>query len=148
VIGGLPRLACHACGFVLYRNPIVGVAVILLEGRSILLSRRARGPWAGMWDVPGGIVEWDEEVRDAARRELLEETGLHVEVGVVYEAHSNFHDPRQHTVGVWFLGTVIDGVMAPDDDVAELRYFPLDALPEEIAFETDRRVLERLRTEH
>jgi hypothetical protein len=43
---------------------------------------------------------------------------------------------------------VIDGVMAPDDDVAELRYFPLDALPEEIAFETDRRVLERLRTEH
>ena len=69
------RLVCEKCGFILYRNPTVGVAVILLHGDRILLGRRSRGRYEGAWCIPCGHVEWGEEVRTAARREFLEETG-------------------------------------------------------------------------
>ena len=56
--------------------------MILQKGRAILLGRRARGKYKGAWCIPCGHLEWGEEVRSAARREFLEETGLEVEVEV------------------------------------------------------------------
>lgn len=110
----------------------------------MLLGRRA-GSYHGQWCIPCGYVEWDEEVREAARREFREETGLEVRVDEVFAVESNFHNPRLHTVGIWFLGTLEGGRLAAGDDLDEVRYFPLDGLPELLAFPTDRLVLERLR---
>jgi len=138
------RPACGACGFIQYRNPVVGVAVIVVSGGKVLLGRRA-GSYQGLWCIPCGYVEWDEDVRDSARREFLEETGLHVQIDGVYAVHSNFHNPRLHTVGVWFVGSVESGEPVAGDDLDEVRFFPLDALPEALAFPTDRLVLEQLR---
>ena len=77
--GGLPRPSCAACGFVHFRNPVVGVAVVLLDdaGR-ILLGRRSAGGNVGEWCIPCGYVEWGEDIREAARREFREETGIDV----------------------------------------------------------------------
>jgi 8-oxo-dGTP diphosphatase len=144
---GQPRLCCPGCGFIFYRNPAVGVAVVLLEDRQILLGRRARGQYKGQWCIPCGYVEWGEEVRAAARREFLEETGLDVEIGPVYAVHSNFHNPQSLTVGIWFSGNLIGGTLEARDDLDMVGYFPLDALPEPLAFPTDLLVLERLRQE-
>ncbi len=144
---GRERQVCASCNIVHYRNPIVGVAVILLDGESVLLARRARGPYKGDWCFPCGYVEWDEEVREAAKRETLEETGLEVEVAAVYAVHSNFHDPNSHTVGIWFRGSVVGGTLKAGDDVDMVEYRSLTDLPDNIAFPTDRLVLEQLRSE-
>ena len=132
------RLRCTTCGFVLFRNPVVGAAVVVLNKGSVLMGRRAEGRGlAGLWCIPCGYVEWGEDVREAAQRECLEETGLEVRIGDVYAVHSNFHNPESLTVGVWFRAEITGGTLRAGDDLDEVGVYPLDALPEPLAFPTD-----------
>ena len=144
---GRERLVCPACQFIFWQNPVVGVAVIVLQDDHIVLARRARGVYKGAWCIPCGYVEYDEDIRQAAQREFQEETGLLVEVGEVYAVHSNFHNPASHSVGIWFRGTVRSGTLRPDDDVDQVAYMPLHNLPDNLAFPTDRLVLAQLQRE-
>jgi len=141
---GHRRLVCPRCGLIRYRNPAVGVAVVVRRGERLLLGRRRRGPYGGLWCIPCGYVEWDEDIRDAARREMREETGLEVELGAVCAVHSNFHDRARQTVGVWFWGRVRGGALQPGDDLDRVDFFALDAVPE-LAFPTDGQVVAMLR---
>jgi ADP-ribose pyrophosphatase YjhB (NUDIX family) len=88
-------------------------------------------------------VEWDEDVRAAACRELKEETGLDVELGEVFDVQSNFHDRSRQSVGIWFLARAWSGALQAGDDVNAVNFFSLRALPD-LAFPTDRIVLDKL----
>ena len=140
---GAAHWQCAACGRFTYRNPAVGVAVVLLDGAALLLGRRNRGPYVGRWCIPCGYVEWDADIRDAARRDVREETGLAVVLGEVVAVHSNFHDRAKQTVGVWFRGHITGGALHAGDDLDQVEYFPFDALPA-LAFPTDATVIAAL----
>ena len=146
VRGGLPRPSCESCGFVHFRNPAVGVAVVVLDdaGR-VLLGRRSAGGNVGEWCIPCGYVEWGEDIRDAARREFQEETGLEVQIGEVCAVHSNFHNAASLTVGVWFYGArSSEARQQASDDLDQIGWFTPDNPPEPMAFPTDRLVLANL----
>ena len=145
---GHQRQVCPRCDFIFWQNPVVGVAVIVMDDDRIVLGRRARGVYQGAWCIPCGYVEYDEDVRQAAQREFQEETGLHVEVGEVYAVHSNFHNPAMHSVGIWFRGAVLGGTLRPADDLDEVAYMSLRRLPDNLAFPTDRLVLAQLQREY
>lgn len=141
---GRIRPRCPGCQRIFYHNPAVGVAVVVIQEDQILLGRRASGRYAGTWCIPCGYVEWGEEIRQAAAREFAEETGLIVQVGEVVAVHSNFHDRRRLTVGLWFAGTVVGGELRADDDLDRVAFFSFTALPPDLAFPTDRLVLAEL----
>jgi mutator protein MutT len=61
-------------------RPIPGVGVIVVNGGKVLIIKRAFEPSKGKWSIPGGVVELGERVRDAAKREVREETGLDIEI--------------------------------------------------------------------
>ena len=102
---------------------------------SVLLIRR-RNPPAG-WAVPGGFVEPDEDLIDAARRELFEETGLESpELEQLATFGHPDRDPRGRTISVVYGGRLQRAaVPAAGDDAAAARWFPLDALPDDLAFD-------------
>lgn len=75
-IEGRPRRFCPSCDRVVYRNPVPCAGVTVVDGTCVLLIRRTVPPDVGLWGVPGGHLEFDESPREAAVRELCEETGL------------------------------------------------------------------------
>ena len=70
---GRSRPHCPECGFVHYQNPTTGVAVIIMQKGRLLLVKR-HGSYDGMWCIPCGHVEFDEDIQSAACREFKEET--------------------------------------------------------------------------
>ncbi len=147
-VNGTRRMTCPACGYVHFRNPGVGAAVVVRdgEGRVLMVKRGPTATRAGLWSIPAGYVDYGEDVRDAAVRELEEETGLVAELRDVVHVASNFHDPEKLTVGVWFEGEVVGGELRPGDDAIEVGWFALDALPP-LAFPTDVELLHSLGAE-
>ena len=113
------------------------------SGQILMVKRAAGATRSGFWSVPAGFVDYGEDVRHAAQRELREETGLVAEIGEVLHVASNFHDPHKLTVGIWFSGTVVGGDLQAGDDAEAAAFFALDNLPP-LAFETDRAFLEGL----
>jgi 8-oxo-dGTP diphosphatase len=141
------RVECPACGFVAHSNSetTVGALVVDDDGR-LLLVRRARDPYGGTWDVPGGFLDEAEHPLDALRRELLEETGLEVEPGEFVDARLDRYGggpDAATTLNLYWAAHVTGGEPAAGDDAAELRWFPGDELPpdDEIGFPNVRKVL-------
>lgn len=123
------RLVQTALG-IMFRHPVTGTSIIPLlpDGRIVLVRRRDNGRWG----LPGGIVDWGEDVPTAVRRELAEETGLELTtirrlVGI-YSAPDR--DPRFHSICI-VVEVEVAGEMKPQDtlEVLDVQAFAPDTIP-------------------
>lgn len=74
-------------------RPFVGVGAVILKGDRVLLIQRGKPPRVGQWSLPGGAQELGETVREAAAREVREETGIEAEIkGLIDVIDSIQHD--------------------------------------------------------
>ncbi len=134
------RLACPGCGFIFYVNPRLVVTTLpITESGEVVLIRRGIAPGYNMWAQPGGFLEIDETVRDAAIRETLEETGLHVEPVRIVGLYSRV---QAAVVVVVYEARIVGGQPITTHESLETRPYAPDQIPwSEIAFETSVRAL-------
>ena len=82
------------------RRPLLGVSVCVLDGDRALLVERGRGAFAGRLSLPGGKVEFGESLAEAARRELVEETGLNTDDVAFLQIHEAIGDGVHAVIAV------------------------------------------------
>jgi len=141
--GDRVRMKCGTCSFIDYRNPAPAVGVIIVEDGRVLLVKRRLDPYRGLWAIPSGYIEYDEDAQSTGVREAHEETGLAVEIDALHAVESCFDDPRGNTLLVLYRGHAVGGELRAGDDAEEVRFFPLSDLPP-IAFEAHRKTLREL----
>ncbi len=83
----------------------IAVKAFIVKGESVLLLRRRDvDPHnAGSWEFPGGRLEITEDLEQGLQREIMEETGLEIEVLIPFEAHTFVRDDRQSIVMITYL---------------------------------------------
>jgi ADP-ribose pyrophosphatase YjhB (NUDIX family) len=134
------RLACPRCGFIFYVNPRLVVTTLpITAAGEVVLIKRGIEPGMGKWAQPGGFLEIDETVREAAIRETLEETGLRVEPGAILGLYSRV---PAAVVVVAFEARIVGGSYTVTVESQETRPFAPDSIPwPDVAFETSLRAL-------
>lgn len=111
---------------------IVAVGCVVIRNNEILLVKRKYPPAEGLWAIPGGVVESNESVYEAAVRELWEETGLRARpIGILAVIDVVFRENnrvkyRYVILGVYFNPCSIEGVLKPGGDVSDVNWFKIN----------------------
>jgi len=139
-----PRQVCTGCGRTNYHNAKPCAGALVTRSGCLLLVRRARAPFRGYWDIPGGFLGEEELPRAAAVREVREETGLLIEPGPLFGFYIDqytYQEERFFTLNIYFLAQVAGGEEQAGDDASALAWFAAGELPRRLAFMHARQVL-------
>jgi 8-oxo-dGTP diphosphatase len=139
-----------------YDRPSVTVDVVIFTLQNselhVLLVQRKRWPFEGRWAIPGGFINMDETLEQAARRELEEETGVRdIYVEQLYTFGNPKRDPRTRVISVAYIALVSADTqtLRVSDESTDVRWFPVSRLPGPLAFDHDNilaTALDRLRS--
>lgn len=133
------RLVCQACSFIFYQDPKVVVGTIFVLDGGIVLLKRGVEPGLGKWVFPGGYVDRNEAVQDAAVRETKEESNVDVKLGPLLNVYSY---TRSAHVIIVYAAEVIGGTLAAADECEEAQIFLPHKIPwDELAFDSTRDAL-------
>lgn len=135
------RPVCPQCSRVVYYDPKVAATCVVERDGKILMVRRANQPGYGLWSMPGGYVDRGEVVEQAASREVLEETGLNVEVERLIGVFSEQCHP---VIVIAFVSQEAGGVLKAGPEALDVGFFSPCELPP-LAFERDREILAKWR---
>ncbi len=132
------RPQCPRCKKIIYYDPKLAAATVVEKDGLFLMIKRAIQPQLGLWGFPGGYVDRGEVVEAAAAREVLEETGLVVEIT---RSLGIFSEQRNPVILVAFAGVEVGGELNVGDEVSDIGFFSPDEFPP-LAFPRDIQVLE------
>jgi ADP-ribose pyrophosphatase YjhB (NUDIX family) len=133
------RLICQSCSFIFYQDPKVVAGTIFVMNGGIVLLKRGVEPSLGKWVFPGGYVDRNEAVHEAAVRETKEESNLDVKLGPLLNVYSYRHSAH---VIIVYAAEVIGGVLAAADECEEVRIFKPEEIPwDALAFDSTRDAL-------
>lgn len=142
---GHPHPVCPSCGWVYFPDPKVAAAALIRRDKTILLVKRHFDPLKGLWTLPAGFVNAEEDPQTAAERECLEETGLVVHALELFHVTTGRDHPRGADVVLVYLVEEVAGTLGAHDDADEAVFFPLDSLPP-IAFRATQEVIAKLKS--
>jgi 8-oxo-dGTP diphosphatase len=149
------RFECPHCGFATYAHSKPTASGVVVDDRGrVLLSKRAKDPFAGKWDLPGGFLEEGEHPLDGVKRELREEAGIEIGDERLLGIWMDRYEYRRRvveTLNIYYAARLAEGTPEPADDVAEFRWFAANEVPlDELAFAHIPEVLSawRSRDEH
>ncbi|HEY1455172.1 MAG TPA: NUDIX domain-containing protein [Candidatus Dormibacteraeota bacterium] len=141
VIEGREVEACPRDGFVLWHDPKVATAVVVEAAGGVVLGRRAIEPGYGLWCLPGGFVNDDEDPARAAERECMEEIGARVEVTGLIGVYHISKSEAPSMIAIAYRAQLSEGgAPSAGTEMLEVGVFALDALPP-LAFPSHRAVL-------
>jgi len=151
-------LTCGACRFEFWQNSKLAVGAIItrsVRGESqLLFCRRGIEPHKGMWDLPGGYLNNGEHPEQGLVREIREELGTSVRgqtlltVEIAEYVREDIAEEARFVLVLFYVCELDPGaVITPMDDVQEAAWFPLDVLPAEMAFSSDRRAIAAFKRE-
>jgi ADP-ribose pyrophosphatase YjhB (NUDIX family) len=138
---GRERPVCPSCGWIHFADPKVAAAVLVEQSGRVLLVRRVNEPFRGLWTLPAGFVDAEEDPARAAERECNEETGLTVRVTRVLDVIAGREHPRGADFVIVYAAEVASGALLAADDADAAEWFSRDDLPP-LAFKATRKILE------
>ena len=114
------------------------VFAVTADAIKLLFIKRGNEPFKGQWAIPGGFIGMDEELDDAAARELQEETGLTgIRLEQMHTVGTCGRDPRGRQITVVYMGIIKEGLdrVKAGDDAAMAQWFDINNLPQNMAFD-------------
>ncbi|MEM9706906.1 MAG: NUDIX hydrolase [Pseudomonadota bacterium] len=128
-------------------KPRVSVGAVVFKGDAVLLIKRGRPPFKGQWSIPGGGVEYGERLVDAVKREVMEETGVEVDVLRLIDAFEALPGEQpgandRHNVMIDYVCRWTAGEPRAGDDAADAAWAPLDEAMERLAWDETRRAIQ------
>jgi ADP-ribose pyrophosphatase YjhB (NUDIX family) len=139
---------CVSCGRIWYRNasPTAG-CVIVVEGKA-LVTKRAKDPEKGRFDIPGGFLNHDEPPLDGLKREVREELGIEIEAGTedcLQMVPHTYGDDGDYVLAMGFKARHVSGEPSANDDVEEFRWIGLAEVDRvDFAWEHDRELVRKV----
>lgn len=141
VVEGREVEACPNDTFILWHDPKVATAVVVEGEGGIVLGRRAIEPGYGLWCLPGGFVNDDEDPAAAAARECMEEIGVLVETTGLIGVYHIAKTTAPSMIGIAYRARITDGARPiAGSEMLEVGVFPIDAIPP-MAFPSHQSVL-------
>ncbi|MBN1351697.1 NUDIX hydrolase [candidate division KSB1 bacterium] len=128
--------------------PLVGVGIVIKHAHSVVLVERGQQPKMNVWTIPGGLIELGESTQEAAKREVLEECNLQIELGDIISVVDLIKKDdggavQYHYILIDFSATYLSGELCPASDAKDAKWVPIEELPSYDIPDITRKVIEK-----